>query len=112
MVLLGRAMAHVRQSDMSVVSQGWSPPAFDAKGRFVYRANNGLSNPFDPDKREVDTVRIVRADFETRRIDTVSNVELPAPTRTEVFKDERGKAVGELLINPVLPAPDQWVVIS
>jgi hypothetical protein len=108
----GRAMAHPRPQDFGVLSQGGAGvPGFDAKGRFVYRSVVFRVSG-DTSRRTLDSAALIRADFETRKRDTVAVVALPYRPPLEIYKNEQGKAAADLVINPIPPGADEWIVTS
>jgi hypothetical protein len=105
---------------MRVMSMPYSgTPAFDPLGRFVYRAPNLMSStprpaPGDPPPapHTLDTAGVVRADFDTRAVDTIATVVLPVLSRAVITRDANGKASAKMVINPVPPTPDDWSLLS
>jgi hypothetical protein len=105
----GRAMRHPKQSDLGAVSQPISgAPAFDQRGRFVYRARTALLPP----PRTMDTSALVRADFESRRVDTLAPLVIPTVGRPPTIWDEQGKPTLKRIVNPNPPGSDEWAVLS
>lgn len=115
----GRAIAHPRPMDLRGLSQPFSgQPAFDPRGRFIYRSL-AVSRPpaapasgAAPPLRTRDTTWIVRADFDLRTVDTLAQITLPIPLRPVLTRDDKGVASATLLVNPVPLSPDEWVVTS
>ena len=117
---LGRSMAHPKTNDMRVMGMPYSGyPAFDPRGRFVYRGLNFLSTtprpvPGQPTPpHTLDTAAVVRADFDTRAVDTIATVVLPVLSRPTITRDANGRGTGaKIVINPVPPTPDDWALLS
>jgi hypothetical protein len=117
---IGRAIAHPSPRDISNILGSGFPAvaAFDAKGRLVYRGSG--TSPFGgrgatasaPAPRSRDTIAIIRADFDTRTVDTVARLSLPFFALPVTTRDERGGTSARMTINP-LPIPgEEWVVTS
>ena len=112
---LGRSMAHPRTNDMRGVS---ATSAFDPVGRFVYRAPTIMSEapppaPGGAPPRTLDTARVVRADFDTRAVDTIATLVLPVPFRPVMTYDANGNAsAAKVVINPVPQSTDEWALLS
>ncbi|HKS05777.1 MAG TPA: hypothetical protein VJR92_05650 [Gemmatimonadaceae bacterium] len=113
-----RVTAPPRPSDVIALSA--TATAFDGKGRLVYRvtprptpatmmaaSRGGTVNPFI-----VDSATIVRADFDTRSVDTIARVKVATGNRSEsragASPEERYM---KQIINP-LTWLDDWVVTS
>jgi hypothetical protein len=116
---LGRSMAHPRTSDMRITAAYSGTPAFDPRGRFVYRVSAHSSPPrsapgqLPPLPRTADTAGVVRADFDTRAVDTIARIVLPVLSPPTVRYDANGKPSGaKMVINPVPPTPDDWALLS
>jgi hypothetical protein len=115
---MGRAVAHPRPRDMANIVQALAgSPACDPQGRFIYRAAPRAAAAPAPGAAPVpwrarDSSAIVRADFETRMVDTIASISLPIVPRTEVKRDARGNPSATLLVNPVPLSPDEWAVLS
>lgn len=102
---------------MSPLIYGW--PSVDAKGRLIYqsvrrapRLPARAADPSAPNSPTADTdsAPIVRADFNTRLVDTIALVGVPV---TKVIRsvDGHGVQVGNTAINP-LPVRDLWAMTS
>ena len=58
-----------------------------------------------------DSAPIVRANFETRTVDTIGRVKIQSGSRMSMTQDASGKMVMKATINP-LPTVDEWAVLS
>ena len=114
---LGRAMSHPKAQDLMSVSQPFAGnPATDREGRLIYRAmatSHRAAKPGEPPNRSTrDTLWVVRADFETRKIDTIATYTVPR-FANPVFTDvPNGKPTGTYKIAPLTPAMDEWAVLA
>lgn len=117
---LGRAFAHPKPRDMSSLSLGYAgSPGFDPKGRFFYRAVGGVPprpatpGSAPPPARTRDSSALVRADFDSRALDTIAVITLPPPpSSTHITRDDDGKRHATTIVNPILQAPDEWAVLT
>jgi hypothetical protein len=84
-----------------------APPGnVDNKGRLLWLA----PTPVSPTGAPADSSLILRADFETRRVDTAGRVRRPAfKIRNEPRADGTNKTT--ITVNP-LPSIDEWAVLS
>lgn len=95
-----------------------SPSAVDARGSLIYRAAV-FTEQQAPHERGSPTIIIVsdsaplvRANFETRTIDTLLRIKVNNGSRTETIRDEGGVTLSsKFVINPVLTI-DDWAVLS
>jgi hypothetical protein len=117
-----RVMSLVKPSDIVTIAAGGEAgtPGFDTKGRLVYHGMAPRPRPVpDPDKPwlppipvQIDTAPIVRTDFDTRTLDTLTKLKLniSAPfNKREV--DDQGNVTMRLYIN-LLGVDDQWAFLS
>jgi hypothetical protein len=95
-------------------------PAFDSRGRLVYRGNyptgtmtmgadGRITPPMQPDSAPV-----VRADFDTRAVDTIAVMKIPLQGRMLSMAQAPGAAGGgsiKLELYPIL-AGDEWAMLS
>ena len=114
---VAHAMAAPRANDLVNVSVPYAGlPNTDAEGRVIYRGsetahrNPKKGEPPNPSTR--DTVYIVRADFNTRSIDTVASFNVPIFSTTVVTDNPNGKPVGTRKVDPIPAAPDDWAVMA
>lgn len=117
-----RMMSLPRPGDFVTIGSGGEAgePGFDAQGRLVYHGLPVRPRPTqDPERPwlppipvQVDTAPIVRADLDTRKIDTLSAVKLniSAPFK-KLEVDDEGNAVMRMYINP-LGVDDPWALLS
>lgn len=115
----GRVMAPPKPSDVGFLgAAAFGSPGFDPTGRLVYRSirrdassmqmeiqaieRGGTTPTIFPAK--ADSSPIVRADFETRAVDTIAWMRVPT---------EKRQAIGNAIysaFNP-LPATDEWALL-
>jgi hypothetical protein len=120
-------VAHVsalpRPQDIITLAVGaiYGTPTLDAKGRLVYqgtppnqnRAIIELMQKMQTEKSAtaagaIDSAPIVRADFETRKVDTIATVKiLQQYSSVTVTRDDRGNLTQRLTVNPTQTA-DEW----
>ena len=113
----GRAVADPAGRELANVSSPYAGnPATDNKGRIIYRASNNTRPPSKPGDPPItatrDTINIVRADFDTRTVDTIGFFTVPRIAQTIVTTDARGKKSGTRVVNPVQPSADEWAVLA
>jgi hypothetical protein len=114
---IARVMAAPRASDVFFLIGGpMGSPAFDAKGRLVYRAcdmrGRGPRAPGQPMTPPVlpESLPLVRYDLSTRALDTAAFVKVYAPKFTVVQTEDGGTRMSSM-INP-MPEVDDWAVLS
>lgn len=119
---VARVMSIPRPSDIAMLSAGdnFGNPGFDSKGRLVYRgAFAQLPPKRDPDHPWIpplpvqrDSAPIVRADLDTRTIDTLSalRVSVLAPLN-KVEIDNAGNVLVRTWLTP-FDIDDQWTLLS
>jgi hypothetical protein len=120
-------VAHVsalpRPQDIMTLAVGYiyGTPTLDAKGRLVYqgtppnqnRAMIELNQKIMREKTAtapaaIDSAPIVRADFETRKVDTITTVKIVQQYASIVAtRDDRGNFTQRLIVNPTQTA-DEW----
>jgi hypothetical protein len=113
----GRVMASPRPSDLTFLAASvYGTPGFDVKGRLVYRGvlrTAMMTELSTIDTRSPtptalparpDSAPIVRADFDTRAIDTIGFVRVPMQKRLVV-----GNMI-QTAFNP-LPTQDEWTLL-
>lgn len=115
---VAHVMAAPKPSDLRFLAG--SASGVDAQGNLVYRGaltinrtNVGPPAPGGamPPIQLPDSSPIVRANFETRAVDTVGRVKIQAPNRVSMTQDENGKMVAKTTINPLVTV-DEWAVLS
>lgn len=111
-----RVMSAPKPGDLSSLAS--SASGVDAKGNLVYRgrfviapntaapATGGMPAVQVPDSQP-----IVRADFDTRKVDTLGRVKVQSGSRAVVSQDPNGKMIAKTTINP-LNTVDEWGVMS
>lgn len=119
---VARVMSVPRPSDIGMMAQ-WGEagiPGVDGKGRLVYHGLFTAKPPIrdaerpwlPPIPQQVDSSPVVRADFDTRRIDTLVALKnnLGAPFKS-LDVDNEGNAVMHMYVN-LLGVDDQFAVLS
>lgn len=113
---LVRAMAPVNARDLSVASRPFpGTPASDHLGRLIFRGSETRPEPKPgdpPSPATRDTISIVRADFNTRRTDTIAFFSVPRFPNTVYTRLSNGKTAGARVINAGVSGPDEWAVLS
>ena len=115
MVLDGRgkyahALALPRPQDMIAVNAAAS--GFDAKGRLIFqggRIGNGAAG-MRAETELTDSLLLLRADFDLRRVDTIARVARPVMKLT-TQKGPGGTITTVFTLDP-LQASDEWAVLS
>lgn len=118
---VAHVMALPRPRDAFFLGGGinFGTPAIDAKGRLVYRgvivnlpkslepgATPTFSMPEQPD-----SAPIVRADFDTRKVDTLITMKVLKPGSMNMVTDKEGNMTMKITMNPV-DTGDEWAMIS
>lgn len=113
---LTHAMAPVNTRDLGVASRPFpGTPASDNLGRLIFRGTETRpdAKPGDPPITATrDTITIVRADFNTRKTDTIGQFSVPRFANTVYTKLANGKTAGSRVINPGYSGPDEFAVLS
>jgi hypothetical protein len=114
---IGRAAAPPKPTDLTTSAQAFAgSPGTDPRGRLVYRAGGApirSPQPGDPPNPSTrDTVGIVRADFDTRAVDTIATYSIPRFVGTEYVDGPDGKKIAKRKINPVPQGPDEWALLT
>jgi hypothetical protein len=115
---VARVIAAPKPSDISVIV-GYTGIAFlDTRARLIYRGILPAPRPVPgaPPPPAIDSAPLIRADFDTRRADTIGMIRVPqSKTRVEKRPPSaafpNGGDVRILIYNPLL-ASDDWVVTS
>lgn len=116
---VSHVMSAPKPGDLRFLAAGAS--GIDAKGNLIYRAvpvitRNLSGGPPAPGgmpsiPQPPDSAAIVRANFDTRAVDTIGRIKMVSGTRTMMSQDETGKMVAKMTVNPV-PTVDDWAVLS
>lgn len=97
-----------------------SASGVDAGGNLVYRGMLTLSRTSMPGAKPgqmppviqpPDSAPIVRANFDTRAVDTIGKVKIQSGSRVSMTQDANGKMTAKMTVNP-LPTVDEWAVLS
>ncbi len=111
----GQITTPPKVSDMGTFSGSvFGVPGFDAKGRLYYRGGLQVRTIETPPARDSiaafpDSMPIVRADFETRRIDTIAIMRVPQGKIRVRMAQNRMSFIQ--IINP-LPVTDEWAYLA
>lgn len=117
------AISHVlsapKTSDLRYLAGGAS--AVDRNGNIVYRGVNSPKTSVpttngQPGKPPLilttaDSAPIVRANFETRVIDTVARIKIQNGSTLSMQTDANGKLTSKMIVNPTINV-DEWAVLS
>jgi hypothetical protein len=120
---VAHVMALPRPRDAMFLAVGgpFGTPAMDNKGRLVYRGvilptpkppdpNSPMGMPSFP--QQPDSSPIVRADFDTRKVDTLATIKAMNPTSNMSFTmDKEGNPTLKMVLNP-LNTGDEWVMLT
>lgn len=109
-----RVMSAPKPGDVSALASGAA--GVDAKGNLVYRGRFAIAPTAAPGggapaAQSPDSQPIVRADFDTRKVDTLGRVKVASGSRTVVSQDPNGKMIAKTTVNP-LNTIDEWGVMS
>ncbi|HYW32234.1 MAG TPA: hypothetical protein VE869_12055 [Gemmatimonas sp.] len=107
-----RVMSAPKPSDLRYLAGGTS--GVDARNNLVYRGGlqvnrGGVAN--GAPVQLPDSAPIVRANFDTRQVDTIGQARIDNGTRTKVTTDANGRLTPVTTINPA-PIYDDWTVLS
>jgi hypothetical protein len=113
---VSRVMSAPKPGDLQFL--GNSPAYVDNKGRLLYRGAMVITRnrSLAPGEKPApivppDSAPIVRADFDTRQIDTVAKVKLVVGGRTTIEQGPDGKMSAKMVVNPVQTV-DDWTVLA
>lgn len=113
---VSRVMSAPKPQDLRFL--GGSPAYVDDKGRLLYRGAQIVMNnrQMAPGERPApvsppDSAPILRADFDTRVVDTVGRVKISNGTKMNMDRTADGKMQVKMTINPV-QVIDDWAVLS
>jgi hypothetical protein len=115
----GRVMAPPKASDLSFMASGFGN-GFDEKGRAIYRVPRrapgaaSVRPPSDGSGKQIitsqpDSMAIVRADFDTRVVDTIMMIKTPVSKQVSVSM-QPGSMMMTSAFNP-LPQTDDWTML-
>jgi hypothetical protein len=119
---VARVMSIPRPADIGMIAQGGEggTPGLDGKGRLVYHGQFASRPPIkDPERPwlpgipvQIDSSPIVRADFDTRKIDTLMALKLDfgAPFK-KLEVDNVGTVIMRMYVN-LLGVDDQFAALS
>jgi hypothetical protein len=114
-----RVMAVPKSSDIFMLggNAAFGMPAFDPRGRLIYRAQYAINmmgfTPGSPPPSQPDSAPIVRADFDSRVVDTIAVLKVPAQGKILSMDMAPGSSQPKIKIevNPMPPA-DEWAVLT
>lgn len=113
---ISRVMSAPKPGDLRFLGGGQA--YVDHKGRLFYRGAQVVmqNRNLNPGERPApiqppDSAPILRADFDTRQVDTVGRVKLVAGTRINMEQGPDGKMSMKMTVNPVQTV-DDWAVLS
>ena len=113
---VARVMSAPKPGDLRFLGGGQA--YVDDKGRLLYRGAMMIqqNRSMNPGERPApvsppDSAPILRADFDTRMVDTVGRVKLSNGTRVNMEQGADGKMSVKMTINPVQTV-DDWAVLS
>ena len=114
--LVTRVMSAPKPGDLNSLAS--SASGVDAKGNLVYRGRFIIApNTAAPTAGGMPAVQVpdsqpvVRADFDTRKVDTLGRVKVQSGSRAVLSQDANGKMIAKTTINP-LNTVDEWGVMS
>ncbi len=109
-----RTIALPKLSDFSQLSAFLRSPRFDSQGSLVYQ---GVTPPLEEPTIErlqqpwlPDSAPLVRANFDTRRVDTIARVRIAQPVRT-TFGDHGQNISVDVVLDPTATG-DEWTMLS
>ncbi|MCC6244590.1 MAG: hypothetical protein IT353_17230 [Gemmatimonadaceae bacterium] len=109
-----RAMSAPNPRDLQFL--GGAPAYVDDKGRLVYRAamvmrmNAPAAGRAPAMPSPPDSMAVLRADFDTRKVDTLGKVKMGSGTRASVAPGADGKMQVKMIINPINIVDDYAVL--
>ncbi len=111
-----RVMSAPKPGDLSSLAS--SASGVDAKGNLVYRGRFVIAPSTTapapggiPAIQVPDSQPVVRADFDTRKVDTLGRVKVQSGSRAVISQDANGKMIAKTTVNP-LNTVDEWGVMS
>jgi hypothetical protein len=117
---VARVMSAPKPGDLTFLGAGAS--GVDNKGRLIYRAplrmtaqqrapQGAPGTASGLNTQTPDSAPIVRADFDTRQVDTIGRVKQQSGGRINMTTNESGKMTLKTTINPLVTV-DEWAVLS
>ncbi|MBC8087804.1 MAG: hypothetical protein H7Z40_11110, partial [Phycisphaerae bacterium] len=109
-----RVMSPPKAKDMLWLTRGTS--GVDHQGNLVYRSMYPSTRiPASGNTRAKfvypDSAPLIRANFETRVLDTIGTVKIQPTVPVDESKDAKGNWIMKITLNP-LPLVDEWAVLS
>lgn len=113
-----RVMSAPKPGDLGSLAS--SAAGVDAHGNLVYRGRfviaptmsaSGSGAMGMPSISVPDSSPVVRADFDTRKVDTLGRVKVQSGNRAVLSTDANGRMIAKTTINP-LNTVDEWAVLS
>jgi hypothetical protein len=114
---IARAMAPPNAQDLVFLTTpaAFGRPSFDPKGRLVYRTilrpNMGAGRGPAMTAVMGDSSPILRANIDTRTLDTATWLKTPSPARMSVDQTSEGRIVMKMILNPFLEL-DEWAMLT
>lgn len=109
-----RTMAIPKFSDFGQLSAYLRTPRFDREGSLIYQ---GVTPPLEEPTIErlqqpwlPDSAPLVRASFDTRRVDTIARIRIAQPART-TFGDHGQNISVDIVLDPMATG-DEWTMLS
>ncbi|MDQ6612805.1 MAG: hypothetical protein M3Y64_10260, partial [Gemmatimonadota bacterium] len=112
-------MSAPRPSDLRSLAS--SASGVDAHGNLIYRGNLSIGQPAignlgQPGAKPMaiqpaDSAPLLRANFDTRTVDTIGRVKVQSGTVAKMGVDANGKMALNVTINPLITV-DEWAVLS
>lgn len=113
---VSRVMSAPKPGDLRFL--GGSPAYVDHKGRLLYRGIQMVTQTrsLNPGERPApiqppDSAPILRADFDTRMVDTVGRVKISSGSRATMEQGADGKMSLKMTVNPLVTV-DEWSVLT
>jgi hypothetical protein len=110
---VARSLALPNMLDVGSFASGMT--GVDSKGRLLYTAAGRIHMPgpgqTGPQEVFVDSLPIMRADLDARRVDTIGRVAKPQGEYARIDHTDPKTIIRTVFVNP-LPAPDEWAVIA
>jgi hypothetical protein len=111
-----RTMALPRQQDFPGLVGFIRTPWIDPQGRLIYQGTPQRP-PLKPGQNPIlaqvpffpDSAPIVRGDFETRKIDTITKIRIAQPGTVDA-KEDNGNLVAKAILNPT-SVSDEWTML-